>query len=241
MVLLTVALIAGMLTVLAPCILPVLPVILGTTVAQRGKYTPYVVVGALSVSIILFTFLLKATTLFLVVPPEVWASLSGGIIAFFGLLFVYPRIGTYFGRLRKDSQGNETLLARGIHAQSYRGDILVGAALGPVFASCSPTYFLILASILPVSLSMGSAAILAYTLGLALMLLLIVLIGERLIGRLSGFSDASGRLKRTMGVLLIVIGLLIAFGIDKQIEAHLLENSVFDVAEIEYRLLKYLP
>lgn len=230
-----------MLTVLAPCILPVLPVILGTTLVRRGIYTPYIVVGALSASIIVFTFLLKVTTLFLVVPPVIWSYLSGAIIAGFGFYFLFPRIGTFFRTTRTESSGKESLLARGVHAHNYGGDVLVGAALGPVFASCSPTYFLILASILPASLALGVTAIVVYTLGLALMLLLIALIGERLVGRLSGFADRAGKLKRVIGVLFIITGLLIALGIEKEIEAHLLENSVFDVAEIEYRLLKFLP
>ncbi len=88
-------------------------------------------------------------------------------------------------------------------------------------------------------LGMGAAA--AYVLGLALVLFLIALLGEHVIGRLSGFADPRGMARRVVGGLFIVLGLFIAFGIEKKIESHLLENSAFDVTHIEYWLLSHLP
>ncbi|MCR4281249.1 MAG: cytochrome C biogenesis protein, partial [Candidatus Kaiserbacteria bacterium] len=84
MAFLIVSFIAGVLTVLAPCILPLLPVVIGSSAMGRSRWTPYIVVGSLSVSIILFTFLLKAGTAFIMVPPYFWTSLSGGILILFG-------------------------------------------------------------------------------------------------------------------------------------------------------------
>jgi len=54
------------LTILAPCVLPLLPVILGASVEDsKDKWRPYIIIAALSVSIIIFSLLLKATTLFI--------------------------------------------------------------------------------------------------------------------------------------------------------------------------------
>ncbi len=238
MILLAVAFIAGILTVFAPCIFPVLPVILGTTAVRRGKYTPYVVVASLSLSIVVFTFLLKVTTLFVIIPPYVWTYFSGSIIVLFGVLFLFPRIATV---LSTSSPRAYRLMGRGIEAKSYIGDMIVGAALGPVFASCSPIYFFILATALPASFVLGSGAIIAYAAGLGGMLLVVALLGERFIGRLSGLTDPRGVLRRTIGVVFIILGLLIVFGLEKRIEAYILENSVIDISTIEYRLLKLLP
>lgn len=68
---------------------------------------------------------------------------------------------------------------RSMSRQSVTGDILTGAALGPVFSSCSPTYALIVAAVVPVSFFEGFLSIVAYAGGLAGMLLLIALLGSK--------------------------------------------------------------
>ena len=166
MTLFIVSFIAGVLTVLAPCILPLLPVVVGSAASGRSKWTPYVVVGSLSLSIILFTFLLKASTAFIMVPPQVWTYLSGGILVIFGLVLVFPVLWEKLPGLSKISASSNQLVGEGYRQKNFWGDALIGAALGPVFSSCSPTYFVILASVLPASFALGTAYLLAYTAGL---------------------------------------------------------------------------
>ena len=58
------SLVAGLLTVLAPCVLPLLPVILGGSMVreERDRWRPFIIAGSLVASLILFTLLLKAST-----------------------------------------------------------------------------------------------------------------------------------------------------------------------------------
>lgn len=232
---------AGVLTVLAPCILPLLPVVVGSSATGRSAFTPYVVVGSLGVSVIIFTFLLKASTVFVRVPPEVWTYLSGGILMLFGLTLVFPTIWERVPGLTTVSTSSHKLIGTGYQKKSFWGDVLVGAALGPVFSTCSPTYFVILASVLPASFLLGSAYLLAYILGLSLVLLLLALLGERLVGRLSRFADSRGWFKHIVGLLFIVLGLMIAFGYEKKVETAILESGYLDVTKIEQALLKRAP
>ncbi len=67
---------AGVLTILAPCVLPVLPVVLAGSVSERQKWYPYLVTLSLAGSIVLFTILLKASTLFIDIPSSFWKYLS---------------------------------------------------------------------------------------------------------------------------------------------------------------------
>lgn len=233
-----VSFLAGVLTVLAPCILPVLPVIVGSSAAGRSVWTPYVVVASLSLSIIVFTFLLKASTAFIMVPPQFWMYLSGGILFIFGVTLVFPSLWENIPGLSKLSVGSNKLVGAGIKKQSLWGDALVGAALGPVFSTCSPTYFVILASVLPASFALGTAYLLAYVLGLALVLLLVALLGQRFADRLSGVSDPKGWFKRGIGILFIVLGLLIATGLEKKIETAILDGGYFDITKLEQLLLE---
>ena len=227
-----------MLTVLAPCILPLLPVVIGSSLSGRSKSTPYVVVGSLALSIIIFTYLLKASTVFIMVPPEVWTYLSGGILIFFGLTLLFPVIWEKIPGMAKFSSGGNKLVGTGYQRKSFWGDVLIGTALGPVFSTCSPTYFVILASVLPASLFLGTLYLLAYTLGLSLVLLLIAILGERFASRLAGFSNPHGQFKKWLGILFIVLGLLIATGYEKKLEVAILDSGYFDITKLENRLLK---
>ncbi len=240
MTFLIVSFIAGVLTVLAPCILPLLPVVIGASAGARSRWTPYVVVGSLALSIIVFTFLLKASTAFIMVPPEVWMYLSGGILFLFGITLVFPSVWESIPGMASASASSNKLLGVGYQQKSLWGDALVGAALGPIFSTCSPTYFVILASVLPASFVLGTTYILAYVVGLGLVLLLIALLGERLVARLHIAADPRGWFKRVLGVLFIVLGVLIATGLEKKIETAILDAGYFDVTAIEQKLLDYV-
>ncbi len=90
-----VAFIAGMLTILAPCVLPVLPVILAGSLGEKKSWYPYLVTASLAGSIVLFTILLKASTLLIDIPLSFWSSISGLILVFLGLAYVFPHAWTW--------------------------------------------------------------------------------------------------------------------------------------------------
>lgn len=74
--LLFVSFLAGVLTILAPCVLPVLPLILAGSIGETGKWYPYIVTLSLAISIVVFTVLLKASSLLLGIPPGIWTYVS---------------------------------------------------------------------------------------------------------------------------------------------------------------------
>lgn len=238
MTFLAIAFISGVLTVLAPCILPLLPVVIGSSASGRSKATPYIVVASLAVSIILFTFILKVSTALISIPPQFWTYVSGGILGFFGITLLFPGVWEKIPGLSKMTIRSNKLLGSGHKKKSVWGDVIVGAALGPVFSSCSPTYFVILASVLPASFALGALYLTAYVAGLALILLLIAILGERFASRLTGFSDPKGWLKKGLGVLFIILGVLIISGFDKKFQTFLVSNDYFDITKVEQRLLQ---
>lgn len=84
------ALVAGGLTILAPCVLPVLPVVLAGSVGEKGRWYPFAVIASLAVSVFAFTVILKASSLLLGIPPDTWTVISGGIVIALGLSYVFP-------------------------------------------------------------------------------------------------------------------------------------------------------
>ncbi|MCF7906196.1 cytochrome c biogenesis protein DipZ [Candidatus Gracilibacteria bacterium] len=227
---------AGLLTVLAPCALPVLPVILGGSLTGRSWLRPLVITLSLGLSIVIFTLLLKVSTLFLDIPQSFWQWFSGGIILFFGLMTLFPGL---WGRISNPFENrSQKLLSESGRKQGIVGMILIGASLGPVFASCSPVYFVILATVLPVSFFTGLANLIAYGLGIALILFLISIFGQRLISKCKWAANPRGIFRKILGIVFIIVGISIWTGWEKDAEIWLLDNGLFDVTKIEQKLLR---
>ncbi len=237
MELLLVALLAGMLTVLTPCVLPVLPVILGGALSGSSKWRPVVISFSLVVSIFLFTLLLKASTLLIDVPQVFWTTVSGVIVLIFGLSLLFPSAWSALSQNLGFTK-SEGLLQKSAQQEGWRGMVLLGFALGPVFASCSPTYALILALVLPQNFVAGLWALVAYCFGLFIPLFLIGYGGRRVLGGFKWFADPTSSFRRGLGVLLIVVSLLLLTGYEKKIEAALLDNGLFDFTKVEQELLE---
>ncbi len=242
MVLLLISFVAGALTVLAPCILPLLPVIIGGSLSNGGvggfnKKKAFTIIIALGVSVIAFTLLLKASTLFIDIPEYVWKWISGGIVIFLGLVTLFPSLweGQFIARL---STKSNILLGKGNKKNSFWGDVIVGSALGPVFSTCSPTYFIVLATVLPVSPALGILYLLAYTIGLCLSLLVVSIVGQKIMDTLGIAADPKGWFKRTLGIIFLIVGIAIIGGLDKKTQLFLLDAGLFDVTKIEQKLLE---
>lgn len=229
---------SGVLTVLAPCVLPVLPVILSGGLVDKNPIRPYVITFSLGLSIVLFTLILKASTLFIDIPAAFWSGFSGTILLILGLSFLFPsqwQMLSYKLGMTNLSEGN---LQKSSSKGGILGMILIGASLGPVFASCSPTYFVILATVLPASFSQGLINLLLYALGLSLILLLVVILGQSLISNLKWATNPNGYFRKILGLLMLIVGVLIMFGLDKQLQNYLLDKGYMDIStKIEERLL----
>lgn len=135
---------AGVLTVFAPCILPLLPILLGASALDSPEKKPkaslkrpLIIITSLLVSIIIFTLLLKATTALLGVPAAVWSTISGAIVTALGLTILFPGIWEKFVMLSVFQIGSNRLLSGAQSKNGVAKDILLGAALGPVFNRCS--------------------------------------------------------------------------------------------------------
>lgn len=132
---------------------------------------------------------------------------------------------------------SNALLGSSFQKSGYSKDILIGASLGPVFSSCSPTYALIVATVLPRSFGEGLVYLVAYILGLSLILLLIAVFGNRLTQKLGVLSNPNGWFKKTVGILFIVVGFAVIFGLDKDLQSYILENGLYDpISNIEQSL-----
>src|SRR3989344_5537152 len=116
--------------------------------------------------------------------------------------------------------------------------MLIGLALGPVFATCSPTYLFIIATALPVTFVTGLLYLIGFTVGLALSLLLIAYFGQQIVNRITVHMQTVWKLKQVFVVLIILVGIAILTGYDKKIETFILDSGYGATIQLENSLLE---
>lgn len=201
----------------------------------------FIVTLSLAVSVIVFTLLIKASTLLIDIPQDFWKWFSGIIILFFGFITLFPKIWEKIPLLSKLNVGSNKVLASGYQKHTLTGDIIVGASLGPVFSTCSPTYFLVLAAVLPQNFVLGMVYLIAYSVGLSLALLVIAFVGQKIITKAGVAANPHGWFKKVLGIIFIIVGIGIITGADKDLQTKILDSGFFDVTTIEQKLLEFVP
>ncbi len=250
------AVLAGVLTTLAPCVLPLLPVVVGgavtpvgapirmpvgrigaggSTEADRAPSAPrpaltgprraLIVTAALGVSVTVFTLLLQVSTALIGVPRGVWQTVSGGLLVALGLTQAFPVLWERLALRLSLGSLTGRRLAGARTRDGVGGAVLTGAALGPVFSSCSPLYGYLVVTLLPAEPGYGLVLLLAYVVGLCATLLLVALAGQRAIRRLRWAADPEGLFRRGIGVLLLAVGVLVLTGGDHVLQAWVIEHS----------------
>jgi cytochrome c biogenesis protein CcdA/thiol-disulfide isomerase/thioredoxin len=227
--------------VLAPCVLPLLPIIIGGSVTgdTKDKKRPIIIAVSLAISLILFTLLLKATTLLINIPPQSINYFSGGIIIALGIITLFP--GLYARVIAKlgIEQNAQKVLGKGYNSKrAFIGPIITGAALGPVFSSCSPVYAYILATVLPANFAQAMLYIVSYVLGLSLLLLIVGYYGQGFIGKIKFASNPKGWFQRSIAIIFIIVGLSIFTGYDKTFQTYISDHTPFNFDALS---AKFLP
>jgi cytochrome c-type biogenesis protein len=231
------AFLAGILTILAPCTLPLLPIIIGGTAKEeKNKWQLPLMVGSLMVSVFIFTLLLRVSTEF-IGTERIWERIAGSIVVILGFIYLIPDLWDRIAvKLNLSSSTNKLLGKASQHSGATRS-VLVGAALGPVFNSCSPTYAFIVAITFQESFAAGVIDLTAYVIGLGLVIVAVAYGGQRLVNKLKWATDPKGWFKRSIGVLFIVVGLLIFTGAIRDLQAQLIESGVYEpISNLEEKL-----
>ena len=230
------AFIAGILTTLAPCVLPLLPVIVGGSIGKpsaEARKRAYLIAASLGASVIVFTLLLRATTALIDIPALTWQLVSGIILIGLGVVSIFPKLwDAVSAKLSLQRRSNKQLVAARERGGTA-GAILTGAALGPVFTSCSPLYLYVIVAVLPASFAEGVVLLLAYAIGLCGTLLLVSLLGQKVIGKARWIANPDGNFKRVLGIIFILVGVAVILGLDKDLQFWILEYSPIRLWELD--------
>lgn len=224
MLLLLVAFAGGLLTVLSPCVLPVLPVLLSGTVGGRGR--PLGIVAGFVGSFVLFTLFLSTVVSALHLSSELlrWAAIA--LLLVFGVTLMVPALHAGFERLTaRLHPRHPSGSAGGLWGDGLGGGLLLGATLGLIWTPCVGP---VLGSVITLALSnqvtaFAAVVTLVYALGVALPMLAVMLGGQRL-SRLPALNRNLERLQQVFGAVLLLFAVGMGFGLDRAAQTYIVEH-----------------
>ena len=194
------ALLAGVVTIAAPCTLPVLPILLGASVGKTSKARPVMIASGFVLSFSLVALALSAITRIFDFDPNVLRNAAAILLAGFGLLMIWPapfeRLASHFNLMSGGS-----VAAR----QDLLGGFVLGTTLGLVWTPCAGP---VLGSILTViatskDSAWASALLVTYAIGAAIPMLAIAYGGQAVTTRVRSFARIAPRLQQGFGVVVI--------------------------------------
>nr|WP_210179637.1 cytochrome c biogenesis protein CcdA [Bosea sp. PAMC 26642] len=221
------ALLAGLLSTLSPCVLPLLPIVLGTAVSQH-RFGPVALAAGLALSFVTIGLFVATIGFSIGLDGGLFRLAAAIVLMLIGLVLVTPRLQAQVA-LAAGPVGNwAEQRFGGISGSGLSGQFAVGLLLGAVWAPCvGPT--LGAASVLAAqgeNLGQVALTMVVFGIGAALPLLLLGFLSREAILRWRGRMLSAGQgSKIVMGAVLIATGLLIVTGFDKIVEAYLVENS----------------
>ena len=215
--------VAGVVTLLNPCVLPILPIIIATALGE-SRYGPAALAAGLVASFSTLGFLLLTLGFSIGLDQAVVRLVAALILIAAGVILVVPQAQAAFATVTAPlAQGGNRLLSR-VSGRGLGGQFTIGALLGLVWTPCvGPTLGVAIASASQ-GQDLFSAFIVFLTFGLGVATALMAFAyGSRQAfgGRKAAFQSAARWSKPLLGVLLVLVGALIVTGLDKIIEAAL--------------------
>ena len=214
------ALLAGALSVLSPCVWPLVPIVMGSA-SGAGKAGPIALAAGLSLAFALAGTALSFMLVSLGLDPELFRFVAAALLVLVSIPLLMPRAGQWLNaalaRLTPSVDTGGDAAAIG-----WRGQFGVGLLLGVVWLPCvGPTLGAAIAlASLGQEMLRAFVVMLAFGIGTATVLLAAGLASAGLLRRTRpGLLAGAGAGKRWLGWTLLGLGLLVLSGIDKQLES----------------------
>jgi cytochrome c biogenesis protein CcdA/thiol-disulfide isomerase/thioredoxin len=223
MLLLGFAFLAGLVTILAPCIWPILPIVLSSSVAGKGHQRPLGITLGVVVSFGFFTLALSYLVHSVHFDPNVLRFVAVVAIGFLGLTMIIPALSAWiegaisrFSGLFGQKSGN---------GNGFGIGFVTGLSLGVVWSPCAGPILAAIATLAATGKVTLTVVLVtaAYVTGVGIPLFLFAYGGQRIITRTRFLSAHLGRIQQVFGVIMLITAVAIYTDYDKLLEARLLD------------------
>lgn len=229
---------AGLLTLINPCVLPVLPIVLVSSL-NASKNGPLALAAGMSLSFVIFGVLVTAFGAAIGLTQDLLAEIGAVLMILFGVIMVVPMFAHSFERATAGMASGADTQMNTLDSNSLKGQFLGGLLLGTVWSPCiGPTLggAIALAS-QGESLGYVTLIMTAFAMGVST---LIILLGmgarETIRTRAQALRGLAERSKPIIGITFIAVGLMLFFKIHHMIEGWLLSIMPYWLQDLSVTL-----
>jgi len=217
---------AGVLTLINPCVLPILPIVLATSL-QAGRHGPVAVAAGMSLSFVALGMLVTVLGRSLGLTPETVSNAGAVVMVGFGLVLLIPVFSQRFATATAGFSSRADARIDLLDQSGLGGQFAAGILLGAVWSPCiGPTLggAISLAS-QGESLVFAATVMVAFALGVSTIIVGLGYGARSVIQRRQAWMRAvAARARPVMGAVFIAVGLGLLFGVQHVLEYWLLTS-----------------
>jgi cytochrome c-type biogenesis protein len=220
-------LIAGTLSILSPCVLPIVPLLVGSATTAH-RLGPLALAGGLTLSFTLVGVFIFSIGSAIGLDQQLFRNVAAVLLIIFGLMLISSVLQEKFAAAISGFSGSGQSFSTRFSTDSLSGQFVLGLLMGIIWSPCvGPTLgaTIVLAS-QGQDLMHVTAMMALFGLGAGIPLILLGLLSRQAMLKYRNQLFHAGKWgKRILGALLLILGLLIISGMDKPLEKKLLDHS----------------
>ncbi|HRI76363.1 MAG TPA: cytochrome c biogenesis protein DipZ [Alphaproteobacteria bacterium] len=204
----TLAFAEGLGLAVSPCILPVLPLILGAS-SGHGRSRPLMIITGFIVSFTIFALTSRQILAVTGVEQQTIQLVSFALLFSFGVVMLVPALESGFARVTGKLAGYAQKASSGKKTEGRFGGLLIGALIGLVWTPCAgPILAVALLQVIQADTHIDAViTILAFSIGAGIPMLMIAMSGQLFIRYVRAFSAHAVAVRRVMGIIIVVFSL----------------------------------
>ncbi len=221
------ALAAGSLSILSPCVLPLLPIILGAALAAH-RFGPYALAAGLMLSFTIIGVFIASLGIGLGLDQAVFRSIAAILLIVFGIILLSVPLQEKFAVATSGLSGaGQTLLTK-VSLDGLPGQFILGLLLGIVWTPCVGPTFGAAVTLASSGQNLGQATLVMalFAIGISIPLVTLGLVSRKAMANVRGKMLTAGKIgKQLLGGIMLLLGGMILSGTDKLFQAWMLQAA----------------
>ncbi|MFD0981846.1 cytochrome c biogenesis CcdA family protein [Tropicimonas aquimaris] len=216
---------AGLLTLINPCVLPILPIVLATAM-QTSRWGPAVLAAGMSLSFVVLGLGVATVGQSLGLDEQIVGQAAAVMMILFGMVLLVPRFSESFATATAGVAGSADARMEDLDRSGLQGQFLGGMLLGAVWSPCvGPTLGAAISlAFSGESLGRAGAIMIAFAAGVSTVILALGYGARSVIRRRQDWMRSiAGRARPILGVVFVAVGVAILFKLHYRIEAWLIQ------------------
>lgn len=202
----------GLALIASPCILPILPLVLGTSV-DGGRKRPFGIITGFVISFTAFAMLSRKLVMLSGISSEVVTDGSLILLALFGLVMLSEKLSEKFSGLTQSFANAGNNLSSSVK-DGFGSGVMIGMLIGLVWTPCAgPILAAVLVQVIRQESDINALfMIAAFAFGAGVPMLAIALMGRKIMSKLGFFTRHAVAVRKIFGIIILLAVVFIASG-----------------------------